>query len=204
MARLLNTYQLWLDDLFPKAKFLDGLAMVEKLGHKKRIQLYRKEWIDEGKPKSAEDELDDFLAVREASSRSEGLADQSPRDEVADQGGSNSTHFDKDMPDIPAETRPHAEPPRQPNEDHAPDEDELDALLQAEPVRPQHTAPIESEIRQRGGQEPEEDELDALLNETGDTNGTRSLFGGPQPSNLNKQPTDDFADEEEAMAGMEW
>lgn len=48
---MLNMYQLWLDDLYPRAKFADGLAMIEKLGHTKRIQMMRKEWIDEGKPR---------------------------------------------------------------------------------------------------------------------------------------------------------
>lgn len=50
-ARLLAFYQLWLDDLFPKARFLDALAMVEKMGHKKRMQSMRMEWINEGKPR---------------------------------------------------------------------------------------------------------------------------------------------------------
>lgn len=50
MARLLNAYQLWLDDLYPRAKFADGLAIIEKLGHKKRMQTMRREWINEGKP----------------------------------------------------------------------------------------------------------------------------------------------------------
>ncbi|CAI7660450.1 unnamed protein product [Penicillium glandicola] len=50
-ARLLNFYQLWLDDLFPRAKFADGLTMIEKLGHSKRIQAMRREWIDEEKPR---------------------------------------------------------------------------------------------------------------------------------------------------------
>lgn len=49
MARLLNIYQLWLDDLYPRAKFTDGLAMIEKLGHTKRMQMMRREWINEGK-----------------------------------------------------------------------------------------------------------------------------------------------------------
>ena len=51
VARLLNVYQFWLDDLYPRAKFADGLAMIEKLGHKKRLQITRKEWINEGKLK---------------------------------------------------------------------------------------------------------------------------------------------------------
>ena len=50
MARLLNVYQLWLDDLYPRAKFADGLAIIEKLGHTKRMQTMRREWINEGKP----------------------------------------------------------------------------------------------------------------------------------------------------------
>lgn len=50
MARLLNFYQLWLDDLFPRAKFADGLAIIERLGHSKRLQTMRRTWIDEEKP----------------------------------------------------------------------------------------------------------------------------------------------------------
>lgn len=51
MARLLQHYQLWLDELYPRAKFADGLVMIEKLGHKKRLQTMRREWIDEGTPR---------------------------------------------------------------------------------------------------------------------------------------------------------
>ncbi|KAK5458488.1 chromosome segregation in meiosis-related protein [Exophiala xenobiotica] len=50
VARLLNYYQLWLDNLYPRARFADGLQLVEKVGHSKRMQIMRKEWIDEGKP----------------------------------------------------------------------------------------------------------------------------------------------------------
>ncbi|PYH47270.1 Chromosome segregation in meiosis protein 3 [Aspergillus saccharolyticus JOP 1030-1] len=52
VARLLNFYQLWLDNLYPRAKFADGLAIIEKLGHSKRMQTMRREWIDEEKPKA--------------------------------------------------------------------------------------------------------------------------------------------------------
>ena len=58
MARLLNIYQLWLDDLYPRAKFADGLEMIEKIGHKKQLQVMRKEWINEGKPKDNFDDLE--------------------------------------------------------------------------------------------------------------------------------------------------
>ncbi|KAB5547115.1 chromosome segregation in meiosis protein 3 [Coniochaeta sp. 2T2.1] len=49
-SKLLSFYQIWLDDLFPKAKFLDALAMVEKAGHKGGMVKARLAWIDEGKP----------------------------------------------------------------------------------------------------------------------------------------------------------
>lgn len=49
-------YQIWLDDLFPKARFLDALKMVEKMGHKKRMQMMRMEWINEGKPHAANED----------------------------------------------------------------------------------------------------------------------------------------------------
>lgn len=67
-ARLLNFYQLWLDDLFPRAKFADGVAMIEKLGHSKRIQTMRREWIDEDKRKIFDNSADashDSPATRE-------------------------------------------------------------------------------------------------------------------------------------------
>ena len=60
-ARLLNFYQLWLDDLFPRAKFGDGLAIIEKLGHSKRLQTMRREWIEEEKPKLSAAESEDVL-----------------------------------------------------------------------------------------------------------------------------------------------
>ncbi|KAF1826822.1 Swi3-domain-containing protein, partial [Dissoconium aciculare CBS 342.82] len=50
MSRLLNTYQIWLDDLYPRAKFRDALTMVEKVGHSKRMQITRRAWLDETKP----------------------------------------------------------------------------------------------------------------------------------------------------------
>lgn len=53
VARLLNVYQLWLDDLYPRAKFADGLAIIEKLGHTKRMQTMRREWINERKPRES-------------------------------------------------------------------------------------------------------------------------------------------------------
>ncbi|MCJ1313518.1 chromosome segregation in meiosis- protein [Agyrium rufum] len=59
VSRLINLYQLWLDDLYPKAKFADGLAIIEKLGHTKRLQVMRREWIDEGKTRDPSQHQED-------------------------------------------------------------------------------------------------------------------------------------------------
>lgn len=61
VARLLNVYQLWLDELYPRAKFADGLAIIEKLGHTKRMQTMRREWINEGKPRESLESLGNAL-----------------------------------------------------------------------------------------------------------------------------------------------
>jgi replication fork protection complex subunit Csm3/Swi3 len=39
--RLLSFYQDWLHDLFPKARFVDALGMVEKAGHKRKLTAAR-------------------------------------------------------------------------------------------------------------------------------------------------------------------
>ncbi|KAL2866809.1 Chromosome segregation in meiosis protein 3 [Aspergillus lucknowensis] len=80
LARLLNFYQLWLDDLFPRAKFADGLAMIERLGHTKRLQTMRRAWIDDDKPKPGDNDTLDPLET-------------SPN-------GNNATSYDKSGPDI--------------------------------------------------------------------------------------------------------
>ena len=55
ISRMLNLYQLWLDDLYPRAKFADGLVIIEKLGHSKRMGVMRKEWIKESKIPAGDD-----------------------------------------------------------------------------------------------------------------------------------------------------
>lgn len=65
----MNFYQLWLDDLFPRAKFVDGLSIIEKLGHSRRLQTMRREWIDEEKPRLPTDMFEDTLPERSQGSR---------------------------------------------------------------------------------------------------------------------------------------
>jgi len=161
MARLLNTYQLWLDDLFPKAKFADGLVMVEKVGHKKQLQMMRREWIDEGKPKPAEEPEEIDI--------SEEAADRNDRQEE-EEGGNSPEMTNADNSDSA-------------DRQHRSDE------TQVVPV------------------EPDEDELDALLAESGPQQGHTSLFGSgsaQQAPAVQAHIHNDFEDEEEAMAGMDW
>lgn len=204
MSRLLGTYQLWLDDLFPKAKFLDGLAMIEKLGHKKKIQIYRKEWIDDGKPRNFEDDLDDFLA-----SRRERTPEQLATDQTAE-GAREPEENEVEMQDASTDNHVSTAPNGLPRDALDSDEDDLDALLN-EASMDESPAVTRTLPQPDGGHdepEPDEDELDALLAE--DTHSDvdkRSLFGGPESlknAPAQKPPNNDFADEEEAMAGMDW
>jgi replication fork protection complex subunit Csm3/Swi3 len=155
VARLLNYYQLWLDDLYPRAKFADGLQLVEKVGHSKHMQVMRKEWIDEGKPGYARDR------------RPKKVDDQESDDMYS---GDNPATKDMAMEDdslfIP-DSRKKADTG---DDDHQlPEDDELDALLAEQdaaivappraPLFAQRTAPME--VDSEG-----EDDLDALLAES--------------------------------------
>lgn len=171
-ARLLTFYQLWLDDLYPRAKFADALQLVEKAGHSKSMQRQRREWIDEGKPDYIRER--ERRKQREAESESAygeitmsgGLGvqnDQKGTDTGPNTGNTNSdsrlapkpvfesrADIDKDGLFFPATTETSKV------QDDGPDDDELEALLaeqgsKAEPPKP-------SEDESEG-----EDDLDALL-----------------------------------------
>lgn len=200
MTILLNMYQLWLDDLYPKAKFKDGLIMVEKVGHSKRMQITRKAWLDSTKPNRRDDspernedvQMSGGLGNVEGGEGGTGRADK-PDDELigdtAQPVGTRSTSEDGGPGD-------------------APEDDELDALLNENGVSATSTvttrqpprAPFEEES------DAEDDELDALLAEervvsAGDHD-TRSAA----PSKAASEPhvNDNFDDDEEAMASMGW
>jgi replication fork protection complex subunit Csm3/Swi3 len=139
---MLNMYQLWLDDLYPRAKFADALAIIEKVGHSKRMQMMRKEWIDEGKPRrtTAYDDEDADEVVVEAPTTEQATESM----EGVEQG----------------------EEARMPVHDSAeradPDEDELDALL-AESAEQSTSAPKTLPVRTAGGEDdPFADEMEAM------------------------------------------
>ncbi|TPX11332.1 uncharacterized protein E0L32_001150 [Thyridium curvatum] len=152
-ARLLSFYQVWLDDLFPKAKFLDALAMVEKAGHKTTMHKERMDWINEGKPKPADD-----LAYE---------ADEAPAD-------TEPTRI------APVFEKASSGRPKTPAVDDPFDEEDLYAATPG--ARRLGTAPATNGAGSRGG-EPDEDDLDALMAEaeahqsTSGNGPSTSIFG---------------------------
>lgn len=150
-ARLLNYYQLWLDQLYPRAKFADALQLVEKAGHTKKLQMYRKSWIDESKPgyirrEDIEQAVDDEDAARgeESSVPAQGKAIDSPDPEKEEDPAAMF------FGDGSVDDEPNA---------GGPDDDELDALLaqdEGAPSKSTNKAVLQDDSEG-------EDDLDALL-----------------------------------------
>ncbi|KAI6756502.1 hypothetical protein HG531_014117 [Fusarium graminearum] len=127
-SRLLSFYQLWLDDLFPKAKFLDALSMVEKAGHKKRVMIARNEYINESKPKDTmtDDEEVDLLG-RDSTSRPTDEA--TTRTQVTER--LRTPEPSRDMPDDDDlyDATPRPSRPIVPIRNDVPEEDDIEALI---------------------------------------------------------------------------
>jgi replication fork protection complex subunit Csm3/Swi3 len=197
-AKLLAFYQLWLDDLFPKARFLDALAMVEKMGHKRQMQVARMEWINEGRPKSSFHEDSLFGEPAVPTGENDGGERTAPR--IA-----------------PIFEKAAVERPKTPEGDV---DAEMDDLYDATPRAARQPAQTEAQISISGGGSgggslfgparvpiiddgPPEDDLDALLAEEemlqAESAKTQALSSAskvaPQESS--------FDDEEEAMADMD-
>ncbi|KAL6690704.1 replication fork protection component Swi3 domain-containing protein [Trichoderma pleuroticola] len=207
-SRLLSFYQLWLDDLFPKARFLDALAMVEKAGHKKALVSARSEWINEGRPKASNDDDDELdigaVAITEDSQVTESAiparTQKTPeRDDIPD---------DDDLygatPRGPARTT-NALRPALSND--APDDDDLEALMaEAESMDSRQAPAATTKQHSASGARhlDEEDDLDALIAEAEvqDRSGGHLAEKSGGNTTLNEKGHD-FADEEEAMQEME-
>lgn len=190
MTTLLNMYQLWLDDMYPRAKFRDALSMVEKLGHGKRMQVMRRAWLDETKP----------MAARGESPEREGDMEMSGALPLKNGGDGERGLFSGDDEDIfPSETAAPKEPDNDTNaahQDGEPGDDELDALLaeteQQPPKVTRPRGPFEED------DDDDEDELDALLAEQTTAQLTKQPISGHDKDDNNL-----YADDEEAMAGMD-
>ncbi|RMZ81829.1 hypothetical protein DV738_g2116, partial [Chaetothyriales sp. CBS 135597] len=172
VARLLNYYQVWLDGLYPRAKFADGLQMIEKVGHSKRMNVVRKTWIDEGKPGYRP--FEEPGSVDQPVPASQPAARDVNGSDTVDQGPADALFF------------------HDPTANHAPDtgapseDDDLEALLAASathpsgPVeRPRRTDmdEVDENIVASGPKQPQgedndddADDLDALIAEHESTN----------------------------------
>ncbi|KAK6357831.1 chromosome segregation in meiosis- protein [Orbilia blumenaviensis] len=62
LERLLKFYQIWADNLYPKAQFKDAIDMIEKLGSSRGMQRRREEWIEDFKKARAGE--DDRLIMK--------------------------------------------------------------------------------------------------------------------------------------------
>lgn len=195
--KLLAFYQLWLDDLFPKARFLDALAMVEKMGHKRQMQIARMEWINEGRPKSYvhEDSLFDDPALP--------TAENADREKTASRVA-------------PIFEKAATERPKTPEENL---DAEMGDLYDATPTAARQTAQMEGQASIFGGASgggslfgpaktqvvddaPPEDDLDALLAEEEMMQAEAKTQAIPNASKVPPQE-DNFDDEMEAMADMD-
>ncbi|RFU25970.1 hypothetical protein B7463_g10362, partial [Scytalidium lignicola] len=201
-ARLLEFYQLWLDGLFPKAKFLDALEMVEKAGHKKRVQMMRMEWINEGKPKDPELETslfeDPILPPRESSTRTETAPGIAPIFEKAASTRPKTPEVVPEMDDLyDATPRPSraAQPqadttsvPAVPSifgpaitNDEVPPEDDLDALLAEEEMllaEPRKSQPVSKPVQTAVSQEDDfMDDVDIMEAMDNDTEAMAAMEG---------------------------
>jgi replication fork protection complex subunit Csm3/Swi3 len=155
IARMLNMYQLWLDDLYPRAKFADALAIIEKVGHTKRMQIMRKDWIDEGKPRRTvtrdEEDADDIMPDRLSAELARGTMESvEQRIETREENPSRKEQ---------------AQAQEQISSDAAgadPDDDELDALL-AESAHHETSAPKTLPVRTAETEhDPFADEMEAM------------------------------------------
>ncbi|KAH6855373.1 chromosome segregation in meiosis protein 3 [Chaetomium sp. MPI-CAGE-AT-0009] len=215
-ARLLSFYQEWLDDLFPKATFLDALAMVEKTGHKTTMRNARLKWIDELKPRAAtpEDEEDNRIhtgaggpqqphRVAPIFENTAGVAGERAKTPAAD-----DLFGDDDLYNAtPVRNASGTAPPRQVGDD-VPDED-LDALM----AEAEAEAESRSKTKQPGpappfgsifgngtravapatAAEPDDDDLDALMAEaeaqSDPTRSTQPVMNGSIFGNGTKKQT---------------
>lgn len=205
-ARLLSFYQYWLDDLFPKAKFLDALAMVEKAGHKRVLTSKRAAWIDEGKPRSSvmADDEDIPPEVEAEASTTTAPPDSEARPKTPAPAATTTITVD-DVPDddddiygaTPIRTKPVSVPIRSAMEPD--DDDDLDALM-AEAEADSRRAPMQNgKPGPSNTPEEDDDDLDALMAEAdADLQRHSKCKTAEKPS----APQDDFADDEAAMAEM--
>ncbi|KAK2737119.1 chromosome segregation in meiosis- protein [Myotisia sp. PD_48] len=219
-VRLLTFYQLWLDDLFPRAKFADGLSMIEKLGHTKRMQIMRKEWISEGKPgsQSYDTEIDPAQGISPRRSTLEPELNNNPEASHTDirepdglgdnpilsifggdgRGVRNSNRSGLENEELFVSDDDQAMPDIHPN--NVPDDmDDLDAIL-AENEQTSNPNLNPAPRQGNSGDVPDEiDDLDAILGESEPTSNRFSKPGITSSTQPNQPPDDDYENDWEAF-----
>ncbi|MCJ1468696.1 chromosome segregation in meiosis- protein [Pseudocyphellaria aurata] len=184
VARLLSVYQLWLDALYPRAKFADGLAIIEKLGHTKRMQTMRREWINEGKPRDQSEKV--LRQPRELATQKQNSLE--PQESVSNNLERSKTPLANDFDDEDLYTAT----PRKSNHktDLAPKESVTESLFLSE---------------NEAASQPSEDDLDALIAE--DEQNQMSLGSEnrshPAPEGRTQKLDAGYEDEMEAMADID-
>jgi replication fork protection complex subunit Csm3/Swi3 len=205
ISNLLNTYQLWLDDLYPRAKFRDALAMVEKVGHSKRMQVTRRAWLDDTKPNRQGLDPD----AQMSGANGNGNAESDVQREQSTMFGADGDRSAEDELDaLPAENKTDAATREMTARNNGtqetgdgPDEDELDALL-AESASATSAQP--SRTQGPFGEDSDDDDFDALMAEQESNDKGHPLAHAHNARGEDHGDDNDFADEEEAMASMGW
>ncbi|KAJ6262830.1 Chromosome segregation in meiosis protein [Drechslerella dactyloides] len=201
LGRLLNFYQIWADNMYPKANFKDVLEIIEKLGSSRGMQRQREEWIEEFKMKQLEE--DDRLVgrAREVLAKDEPTTDHlgrkiirvadpsrgKPESEATKAADANREQANADAGDS---LFFHDD-----DDDLDEDLDELDAIMR-EAENPKATG-------SKAADQPdhdEMDELDAIMREMEENPAPKEK---PQVTGLQALKIDDSEDEfEEAMAAI--
>jgi len=185
------------------------LQMVEKVGHSKRMQVMRRAWMDGTKPSQRQGSVE---RVGDAE-MSGALGDLAEGGREQGGVGKGDEHGDADLfGEVPEEGQ-QARGGREEDGDDMPEDDELDALmresgsntlLDAPPQQKKQKGPFEEDDDEEDA-DPDDDDLDALLAEEGVETTQRSskVNVSAQDNRWGGRHQDDFADEEEVMAGMD-
>ncbi|KAF3939679.1 hypothetical protein ABW19_dt0205706 [Dactylella cylindrospora] len=202
LGRLLKFYQIWADNLYPKAQFKDVVSMLEKLGSSRSMQNKREEWVEQYRMQRVQEDERLIGQARELLEKESGSVF------IRGEAGESSTGVPKDSADAgdaAALTREQANKDagdslffRDDDDDDLDELDELDAIMkEAE----KSTAPPARAAPTEDLDDDDMDELDAIMKEMEGNSGDKPPTppaGKPKPKNI-VVSDDEF---EEAMAAM--
>lgn len=163
--------------------------MIEKLGHTKRMQTIRKEWIREGKPRGTLEGLESSQQKAEGRGRSSGAAQNHSSTMAPFEKARSPVHTnvvdEEDHAAYAAAPRPAKEDDKAKCTDTS-----KDSLF------------IPDDEEETLGDEPPDDDLDALLAED-ETRSAKMVAFSPRKAPPTSQMEDNFDDDMEAMAGLD-